>query len=110
MTNESITFEASVHHTLLERRSVLTIVLHGGDREEREVAAQAILAQVAPQHPPSAVARPPPLTAVFSLLANPPVPHVAESVPEAVQSAAMVLTDPAPISPYDESFILAPLG
>lgn len=92
MNGGPITLETSVSHGLFDRRSVLTIVLNGGDLTEREAAVRAILAQLAPQYPNPAADRPAGLSPVFALLSRPEPPH-AESA-----------------SPYDDPFILAPLG
>ncbi len=115
-----IALEASVSHTLLERRSIVTIVLHGGDLPEREEVARAIMAQLAPQYPVCVSDRPAALTSVFALLSRPPEATGGSDVAMNVQAnqAPTPLTFQANIqngpssesvSAYDELFVLAPI-
>jgi hypothetical protein len=87
---------ASIAHAPLERRSVVTLVLTGGELQAREAAARQIIAQLGANDaiPEPASAPPKPgLSGVFSVLL---------AAPE----------EPAPSagSAYDEPFILAPIG
>jgi hypothetical protein len=104
-----ITLEASVTHTLLDRRSIVTIVLNGGDLQDREETARAIMAQLAPQYPLSVPDRPAALTSVFALLSSPSVPS-AQNLTQARPSPQSPSQSSEPVSAYDEPFILAPLG
>jgi len=116
----AISLEANVTHTLLERRSIVTIVLHGGDLPEREEVARAIMAQLAPQYPVCVSDRPAALTSVFALLSRPPEvadrndlarPVQANQTPAALALPPNVQTEPTSeaVSAYDELFVLAPI-
>lgn len=122
----AISLEASVSHAALARRTVVTVVLTGGDLVDREAAAHRIIAQLQPPTPsPPPEPVPTGLSAVFALLASPPPRQMPPSPPPpAVPPRAPPVASPTrqavqpkqkppaadPPSAYDEPFILAPIG
>jgi hypothetical protein len=102
---DQIKMETSVVHPPLTRRSVVTVVLNGGDLKEREALAQNLLTWVGAQSTPAAEPIEPALSAVFALLAKqaPATPDADALLPI---SSGHAIT---PLSPYDEPFLLAPL-
>jgi hypothetical protein len=115
MPDDTITLETSLNHTLLDRRSVLTIVLQGGDLSAREATATAIMAQLAPQYSAGAPPRPAELGAVFTLLAKTTAPTTDQLGSDLALPAHAVAARPPhaepteSTSPYDDVFVLAPL-
>jgi hypothetical protein len=95
---DGIQIETTVVHAPLTRRSVVTIVLQGGDLGEREAIAQAITAQVAERPPPAPETTAPALSSVFAILSRPTPLTEPKLLPNRI-------TGPD----YDEPFILAPI-